>query len=323
MNGLAKPMNMKITCIAICGLFLLAVPLWLMACQNDDSKSPALVWRDAETKRIIFSSDDIISFDWDKQVFHLTDDAVVAFCGDTLLCPSPGMIVEDKDGPVYKTCWYNPISSARCINDPVYKRLDHIYLIRLPTAVPFISIEKGRPGWKNSAEEENDRRFDPRLKAGLDKAGVLGSINLDSIYVKLLSLSTGSDPIEFGEDLKVWVTYYGRAIPYFRVDRKVWGRIFFRGGEKTREQVNRLAIDFKLVANNGTFQSKTRIDTIPAEVIDNGVYSYEFTPWQPEEDWDKFPETDTGLISMTILFQKDGKNIHRLEIPEKTVTIQR
>ncbi len=315
-------MNKKIIFIMGCTLFLLTFALLAVGCQKDDSKSPALVWRDAETSDVIFTSDDIISFDWDKQVFHLTDDAVVAFCGDTLLCPSPSMFVEDEDGPIYETCWYSPISSARCSDDPVYKRLDHIYLIRLPTTVPYISIEKGRPGWKNNAEKVNDPRFDPRLKAGLDKAGVISSINLDSIYVELISLSTGSRPKEVGEDLKIWVTYYGRTIPYLRVGRKVWGRIFFRGGEKIREQVDYLALDINLVVNNGKFRSKTRVDNISADVIDDGVYAYEFSPWQPAEDWDKYPETGSGLISMTILFKKDGKNVYKLEIPETRVSIE-
>jgi len=49
----------------------------------------------------------------------------------------------------------------------------------------------------------------------------------------------------------------------------------------------------------------------------------EFSPWESAEDSSQYPETDTGLISMTIFFQDGGKNIYRLEIPEKSVTIQR
>lgn len=276
------------------------------------SQQPALVWRDADTRNVIFTSDDIITFDWDKQVFHLTDDAIFNFCGDTLLCSSPGMIVEDEDGPIYETCWYNPYSSSGCGNSPAYKRLDHVYLISLPAAVPIISIESVKSRRKYNAENENDRRFDPRLKAGLEKAGVIGAINLDSVYVELISISTGSEPYEVGEDLKVWVEIYR----HIRFGRKAWFRTYFRGGEKTLKQINSIAFEIKIVANNGTFRSNIRIDQIPADVIEDGRYYCKFEPWQPAEGSDKYPESGPGFVSMTILFLKGGKDIYRLEIPE-------
>lgn len=284
--------------------------------QAVSATKPALLWKDSETNRVVFTSDDIIKFDWDIQMFQLTEDAVVEFCGDTIGCSSPGMIVEDESGPIYETCWYNPLLSYGCSYNPIYKLWENLHFFRQSTFFPFISIEKGRPGWKNSPEEDKDRRFDPRLKAGLEKAGVLGSINLDSLYVELISIFTGSEPKVVGEDLKVWVTTGS-----FRLNRNAGLNIFFRGGEKTLQKVDSFAMDIKLIANNGSFRSETRIDSEAVDAFKDGRYACEFAPWQPVAGSDKYPEMGPGFVSLALLFSKNGKIIYRLEIPEKSVLI--
>jgi hypothetical protein len=280
------------------------------------AEKPVLVWRDSETNRVVFTSDDIITFDWDKQMFQLTEDAVVEFCGDTLVCSSPGMIIEDENGAIYETCWYNPILSYGCSYNPVCKLWENLHFFRQPAFFPFISIEKGIPGWKNEAEEEKDRRFDPRLRAGLEKAGVLGSINLDSLYVELISISTSSEPKVVGEDLKVWV-----RMGSFRLNRYAPLGLLFRGGEKTLKKVDSFALEIKLAANDGSFRSDTLMENIPVDVIKMGAYSCEFDAWQPAEGSDKFPEVGPGFVSLAVLFSKNAKTVYRLEIPEKSVLI--
>ena len=289
-------------------LFLLAIPLWLTACQNDDTKAPVLVWRDAFTKDILFTSNDILSFDWDKQVFHLTGDPASKLKHREL-------VVEDEDGLIYQACWIHPFSSSGCYEIPEYKPQTH--LSRQPPS-PFIAIDYGDRRRKNNTERENDPRFDPRLKAGLEKAGVIRSINLDSLQIEVKSSWIGSEPKDVGEDLKVWVKFFKHWI---MADRKTHVHIYFWGGEKTRKQVDYLALDIEFVANNGTFRSDTRIDNIPVDVIEDGVYKCKFSPWQPVEGSDEYPERGSGLISMTILFQKDGKNVYRLEIPESRIQV--
>ena len=115
-----------------------------------------LLWRDSETKEILFKSEDIIAFDWDNQIFLLKTDSILDFL--SWIPPHKyqyrSLYVEDANGPIYDAKWVNHISSMG-FNGPIFNFTN-----------PFISIEDGYP---NSIVDKNDIRYNKRLLEGLRK----------------------------------------------------------------------------------------------------------------------------------------------------------
>jgi len=307
-------MKMKLfhTLRLFCVLAFSAFPL--MAEEADRTDKLALVWRDTETRRILFTSDDIISFDWDKQVFLLRTEATLDFLAwiPPHMHQARQLFVEDTNGTIYQAHWVSSWSSMG-FSGPVYNPM---------SPNPFFAIANGYPSWDKTTSTNNDVRFDARLHESLKKAGVLESIDVNSKYVGLAIQRTGHMWKHVGEDMKVRVEYFENT---FRLDGKARAHIFFAGGQKTRTQIDSVAFDIKFVANEGTFRSDTKIEGIPVSVTDNGVYVCRFSPWQPAEGSDKNAEPGTGVISLSVLFQKkeEEKNeaVYRLEFAESSVPI--
>ena len=305
-----KPIDtLRLLCLLL-GLF--ALPL--IAEEAGTAGKPALVWRDTETRRILFTSDDIISFDWEKQVFLLRTDAILDFLAwiPPHMHQARKLFVEDAKGMVYQAHWVSGASSMG-FGGPVYKPL---------SPNPFFAIANGYPSRDKTTSTNNDVRFDARLHEGLKRAGVVQSIDLNRKYVGLAIQTTGHMWKDVGKDMKVRVEYFENT---FRLGGKARAHIFFAGGEKTRRQVDSLAFEIKFVANEGTFRSDIRAEDIPVSDTEGGLYVCKFYPWKPSEGSGKHAELGTGVISLTIHFQKKdqemNKTVFRLDFAESLVPI--
>ena len=307
-------MKMKLiqTLWLLCLVAVFAPPL--RAAAKPAADEPALLWRDANTKCILFTSKDIISFDWEKQVFLLKTDATMDFLSwiPPHMHQARKLILEDLNGPIYEAHWVNHISSLG-FTGPVYNAL---------SPNPFLSIENGYPSRGNADGRDKDARFSQRMRAGLEKTGILQSIDLTKDYVGLAVQTTGHEWKNVGEDMKVRVEYFNDT---FRIGRKARAHVFFAGGEKTRTRVDSLSLEIKFLANNGTFRSDSKIEQIPISVIGEGIYVCKFDPWLPIKGSDKRAELGTGMVSLTVLLQKkEGENdrtVYRLDFEEKHVPI--
>lgn len=307
-------MKMKLihTLYFLCLAALFASPL--IADEKDTADKPALVWRDAETRRILFTSDDIISFDWEKQVFLLRLDATLDFLAwvPPHMHQARKLFVEDTKGTIYEAHWVSCVSSMGFVG-PIYNPL---------SPNPFFSIANGYPRRGKFDAGDKDARFGQRLRERLEKAGVLQSIDLNRKYVGLAVQTTGHMWKDVGEDMKVRVEYFENS---FRIGRKARAHLFFAGGEKTRSQIDSLVLEIKFVANNGTFRSDTRILEIPVSDTEGGIYVCKFAPWRPAEGSDRHVKQGTGIVSLTVLFQKKQgerqRTLYRLEFPESRVPV--
>ena len=125
-----------------------------------------------------------------------------------------------------------------------------------------------------------------------------------------------------GEDMKVRVEYFENT---FRLGGQARAHIFFAGGRKTRKQIDSLALEVKFIANEGTFRSDTKIEGIPVSLTESGLYVCRFAPWRPAQGSDKNAELGTGVISLSVPFQKNqedkNQTVYRLEFPESRVPI--
>ncbi len=306
-------MNLKTIFISTTAMLLIALPLCLIAGQKDNTKIPSLTWRDAETKHVLFTSHDIIAFDWDKQVFLLERDAILDFLAwiPQHMLQYRKLVVEDAKRPIYEAHWVNFISSMGFVG-PIYTPL---------SPNPFFSIRNGYPGRENPIARNKDPRFAPRLKAGLEKAGKLQTIDLRRKYLGLIIqpvMPIGQPWKNVGEDMKIRIEYFENT---FRFGDEARAHVFYAGGEKTRKQIDSLRFNVTLIANKGTFRSDIISEGIPISEIEDGIYVYKFFPWQPVEGSDEKINPGTGMVSFAILLQKQNKTVYRLDFTECHVNI--
>jgi len=305
-----KTMNKKFVLQVLCMILFIAASASGWGGQNERTKSPALVWRDAETKVVLFTSDDLISFDWDKQVFLLKRDATLDFLAwiPPHMHQARKLSVEDAQGRIQEAHWVSD-SSSRGFSGPIYTPL---------SPNPFFSIVNGAPVAKDTIARNKDPRFGLRLRTGLEKAGVLQTIDLNKNYLGLIIQTTGYTWKDVGKDMKIRVQYFKNT---FRLGGKARAHIFFAGGRETRKQIDSVTFKVKFIANKGTFISDIIMGPIPVSETETGIHVCKFAPWEPAEGSDKEAGLGSGKIYLTVFLQKQDNTMYRLDFPESSVPI--
>ena len=271
-----------------------------------------LIWMDAQTGQTLFTDEDIICFDWDKQVFHLKRDATIDFM--TWMVPHKfqyrKLIVKDNIGIIYEGQWVSGASSMSFLG-PVYSWSN-----------PFFTINNGYPNRNTGISSKDDLRFNDRIKNFLGKTGKLSTIDLDRQYPMLTIDIIDQSWLGCGEDLKVRIEYISNTF-IFNGEPRI--HIYFAGGEKVLNKINDISIEIKLTADFGKYRSDVNIGNIPSKVISDGLYVWKFKPWIPKPGSLKIPMPGTSKVSVSLLFNNITKNgfetIYRLDFPEVDVPL--
>jgi hypothetical protein len=274
------------------------------------------VWKDAETGQILFTLDDIVAFDWGDQIFLLDLDAALDF----LAWMHPGslsreLLVEDEEGLIYRALWVSWASSVAFTGIPVY-------CPSLFGWTRFFYIAYGYPG-SEVADPNEDARFNRRLRAALQRRGVLVDFDPDTISYRRFSIQHISTAwYVCGEDLKIRVDYFPEV---FRSGEEARLHIFFAGGGQTEPSIDSLAVEIKFVANEGRYRSDVRLDNISPLVISERIYVCRFQPWKPCPGSVPVVESGSARVSLSILLCRDTESgpevVSRLELPEQAVDV--
>ncbi|MBP8304624.1 MAG: hypothetical protein KBE04_10900 [Phycisphaerae bacterium] len=270
-------------------------------------------WVDADANEVLFTSSDVLAFDWGRQILHLESEAAMDFLA--WMVPHKYLHrpirVEDNQGTIYQGQWVNP-SSSRTFSGPVYENW---------SPYPMVRVCNGYPASIPSAE---DLRFDPRLYAALEQEGVLGPIDPNADWTELRLDRETLSWQTCGEDLRVRAEVF---LNTFVIGRQARVHLFFAGGKEAQGDINDLALELCLTANNGQFQSEAWVESMPKAVIDEGVYVCRFSPWTPVEGGQTQPEQGTGQLGLGVLLRRrTGESsyevAHRLDFPGVSVPIQ-
>jgi hypothetical protein len=281
--------------------------------ESRPARVPALTWKDAETGRVLFTSADIISFDWEKQAILLRRDALL----DLMAWAPPHMYqyrrlaVYDQAGLIYNGQWVSGMSSLSFAG-PTYE-----------IGNPLVLIRDGYPPRPAPSQAGADPRLAERLRAGLQKDRRLGKVDPAYDFVGLRIGSADVSWKECGPGLKVRVEFFTDT---FELGRKARAHIFFSRDPKTDTPIDAISCELRFVANDGTFRSDCRLEGISPTVIDDGIYVCRFDPWQPVEGSDARPRAWVGRVILAVLLQKAGGDklmtVHRLDFPEVTVPVR-
>jgi len=288
--------------------------------------SPAVVWVDANTQKVLFTLNDILVFDWEHQVFQLELNAALDF--RAWMVPHKyqyrELLVKDNLGTIYRGQWVNLISSMSFIG-PTYHSMG-------ANTVFLISNGYGG-GMQPSQREINDSRFSERLYKELKKAGRLGTIanirtegdtkilELSKTYDHRRIYSSSLEWHDCGKNLKIRVEYFTDT---FRIGEEARAHIFFSADDKIVSSVNDVVLEVKFIANNGQFRSDIRMEGIPPSVMSDGIYVCRFRPWTPLPG-SLTVERGTGRVALSVLIRRKIKSkyevIRRLDFREVDVDV--
>jgi len=263
------------------------------AVQNDNSGVSILKWMNEESGEELFNIDDIVRFDWDKQIFELTCPAAMNFMAKLASVGVEGrkFIVKDGRSVIYKGTLVTPISSIACqgpvIRDPI-----------LPDDIqpPLFKIGGGYP----TDFEKGDMRFSERLKQALEQADMLGEIDVNNPPASIKKDSYGW----FGEKdgLRVWVDVFPET---FQLGGLARAHLHLTGSNYLHTVGYVVDINATVIADNDKFKYSTnRIFPTHKDGWKN-VYAVGINPWNPDEDSvDKIAKPGPAEITFEICVRK-------------------
>jgi hypothetical protein len=141
------------------------------AASEPAADSAAVKWVDVETGKGLFTTRDIVRFDWDRQLFELTRERAM-----DLMSLAPALqrdfIVRDAEGDIYRGCFMSSASSFSYDGPTIMTDV----LRGMPgLAPPLYQITEGYGEHRSGAK----RRLNPRLRERLQAAGALRNIDKD------------------------------------------------------------------------------------------------------------------------------------------------
>lgn len=266
------------------------------------AKAPIVAWRDGETRQTLFTSDDILFFDWQNQYFLLKDAAFKKYedwiknAGLT-----KAISVEDKNGLVYQARWIDGISSLD-YKDPVY--LPNPGESIRPQLI--VSIASGHPNYPtplptSDSQTPYDLRKSARLRADLQAAGVLKPEDSSERLLETKESDTRKQWKRVGPNANVGVQCFSED---FILGQQPRADFLFATDKNFQKQWDALAIEISYVANDGQFRSDTRVEAVSPQVMKNRVYHCQLPPWKPVVGSQASVTSPAGSVTFSLLFQR-------------------
>lgn len=232
----------------------------------------ALSWQDAATGETLFSSDDIVRFDWGRQLFEL--DVVRA--GDLLALPLSvegfrEFILKDAEGVIYRGRFYRSSATAGYAGAVIL--LDQGTTKKLPAA-PFFKVLSGyRTGADEGVKEQ--ALLSERLRLPLQTAGKLAPIPEAESPIKSIWSSHGWVGGE--EALKASVVLFPETIV---VGKAAYLHLLLYKGTRTDFVFDQLRIEVNFSSATTLFTSKQLLAVVNPPLTANKIYVGKFFPWK-------------------------------------------
>ena len=264
--------------------------------------APSVVWADEATGRVLFSTKDIIRFDWKRQAFQLTHNAAMDF--EAWFPPHMQLdrkfIVRDSDGIIYRGARISSVSSfsydVPAICDLVFDK-DDVHFHR--PEPPLYEILDGSP----ANRKVDTIRRNERLRTQLAKTGVLGE--LDPTHppepIEVVSVPWTGD-----KQLRVRMEVFAETVC---VGRPVRVHLFLSNYPRSDLGFDTLAVKMAFLSNDGRFVSHTLVDGVALKkCLDDGIWVCLFKPWSPDPDSrDAIAKVGPAELTAELLLQKQGQ----------------
>ena len=230
-----------------------------------------LRWADEETGRTLFALEDIVRFDWERQLFELRRRRAMDLLGHACGQLSRPFTVRDGRGVVYRGTFMSP-GSSMSFDGPTIT----IFPQAGGPAPPLFAIDGGYPA-ENPSSGKGKVRFSPRVKAALAAAGVLARID------------PARPPEPIRRTSSAWVGRKGRLRiradafdETFRIGSPARLHVYFAAGREFTTDADLVEIHTTLTANDRRFFCTTDHGrTALKEALGRRVRGIEYRPWGP------------------------------------------
>lgn len=248
----------------------------------------SLRWFEPNSHQRLFTVDDVVRFDWDRQRFELSRDAAIS-----LLMLPPALdrefVVADDYGEIYRGQMVSS-ESSKTYAGPVIQ----VDAPALGLQPPLYALSSGYPG---KTDRKPDPRFDPRLRLALEAAGVLGELDANQLPP---SIETQFIPwCERAHGLKIAATLFPET---FRVGRDARVLLRLSGDPKFHLDADRLELAISLLRDEDDSQISHLAD-VPFALLDEplSVFAWHGRPWLREsQEPDASDPAATGTAKLKI-----------------------
>ncbi len=158
----------------------------VQALKSEDRRleEPVLRWADEETGQTLFDIDDIVRFDWKKQIFELTRQSAMDLLSKQTKLYRKFTLINGTE-TIYSGAFVSHLSSIGFPGPAIFFDGGDLNKIK----PPLFEIDNGYP--EPIAKSEPDPRFSERLKNALERAGVLEEIEPNNPPVPIESITHG------------------------------------------------------------------------------------------------------------------------------------
>jgi len=282
----------------------------------DSARRPEhLHWNVKGTDDVLFALDDIVRFDWERQVVELKREKAVDLMGLQGPHVARGREFQARDaaGVLYEGRVISP-SSSIAYDGPT------IIHPSFELSPPLFEIAAGYPG---ALRENDQRRFHPRLRTALEKAGKLAVISADEKPSPIVKKGT-----EWAGDRNRLMVRAEIFPETFRIGAEARAHVFFAPQRKEPlPQDARIEIHSTLTTDGGAFFCTTdhsmRDSETSATVFHRGVTVLRWQPWGPVYGAEQSEaKPGPGKIQFKVILRDaDGKAIGEHKPAPLDVTI--
>lgn len=253
---------------------------------DQQAKRDDLRWVTEGDSTVLWTVKDIVRFDWDKQVFELRRDKAMDFLDLRLSFGQYRRFrVEDAAGTIYQGSFVSPISSMGYDGPTILTQP----LGDAPSP-PLFRIDGGYGGYSFSGKSRGSERFAPRLKAALEKAGVLSKIEPSSVKpIELKPFLGGWHYI--GSGLTLWAHLYPETL---RIGSKARFHVSIFVPDKCPHDLDAIRVEAILLSNHGTDVLVQELLRLPAKQLKSGENSFTCTFDHWADNGNPFPKASPG-----------------------------
>ncbi len=234
--------------------------------------SASLRWEGDQPGMVLFTANDIVRFDWQRQVFELQRERAMDLMAYLVAHKhlQRGFSVRDNGGEIYEGRFFSLTSSQSYDGPTILASISGV-----GEAPPLFAITGGYPG---SIGEGAKKRFNQRLHDDLEKAGLLKSIPPTEKLRPIERIHTEW----FGD--RDQIRLRAEIFPEtFRRGSEARVHLFFTQGLTPPPTFDTVEIRIILSQTNGFFCNTEHSipDKLTPETIKSGFHLMRWKPWGP------------------------------------------
>lgn len=280
--------------------------------------APPLVWIDAETGSTLFTINDVVRVDWDKQLYEITPERATELLSLPII-QRRDFAVKDRDGVIYRGRFYRTAAAGGEGYDGTTVLIGQDAMKTLP-ALPFFTVSGGYPTGGGTHDRD---RFSPRVHDPLAKAGLLATIPDAQLPYK--RFWSGHAWVGGEQVIKASAVLFEET---FRTGQDAYLHLLLYKGQHPDFVFDKMIVTATCTSEDGSFVTKQDLLTILPPLLDNGIYVGKFRPWEgmvvpsgdnknqpvgikqsqlPRYPKDALNENKEGVVIVAITVGDDGK----------------